>query len=361
VLALLSTLNTTTSIQLVVLPIKLLSEQNCLLILVLNPKQGRPPTALKSQPKMSSQPRNSYRSPFLSPLTPSHIHPSNHELHSGSRPMYVCSVQKGEDHQETVDVVWNPMQVHVDLQKACQILTHRQLKCSAKWIAEMAVGLSISAADSPEENVSSMIPDHFWSSSTTNHPALFQYARTLLDLGDYTMAASVLSVGTVGVAESALTCTMPPPLPNLSASEVFVRSYALYMAGEKCKEEQILELERCVVVCYIVTFSCIIVNLWRLRITQHFLFVIETDFWNFTARDKRIPYVAILIWRIWYMICIRNIKRTIWTRLVYTFMVWYCPLVYQRRYPFCPPRHRRITYSYNQYYSFRTIGVLGWI
>jgi Anaphase promoting complex subunit 8 / Cdc23 len=193
---------------------------------------------------MSTQPRNSYRSPFLSPLTPSG---ANHELHSNHRPLFLSSTGKGavEEHPETVEVVWNPLQVQVDLQKACQILTQRQLKCAAKWIAEMAVGLSVAYAPVSEE--SSSIPDHFWwSTTTTHHPALFQYARTLCDVGDYAMAASVLSVGTPEVAESALTRRMPPPLPNLSAPEVFVRSYALYMAGEKCKEEQILELERCV-------------------------------------------------------------------------------------------------------------------
>jgi Anaphase promoting complex subunit 8 / Cdc23 len=240
---------------------------------------------------MSSQARNSYRSPFLSPLTPSHIHPSStvHELNSNSRPVFIASAQKSsatEENQETVEVVWNPIQVQVDLQKACQILTQRQLKCSAKWMAEMAVGLSISADAPPEEDLSSTIPDHFWlTSSVTNHSALFQYARTLFDLGEYAMAASVLSVGTPGVAESALTGSMPAPLPNLSAPEVFLRSYALYMAGEKCKEEQILELERCV-------FSTIPQSAVHLQIGEQLndssLF---SKLLKFTAMGKRILYV----------------------------------------------------------------------
>jgi Anaphase promoting complex subunit 8 / Cdc23 len=253
---------------------------------------------------MSQQSLNNYRSPFLSPLTPSNNNPnyatsmnSGHDHHPSHRtgssmllPSSTASntprqfgMRTNEDHgmpaEATIDVVWNPTQVDLDLQKACTILTQRQLKLSAKWIAELAVGLSsldigtttdgppFSVRRNPVDTLSSTIPNHLLlnlSSSSSNYPALFQYARTLFDLGDYAMAASMLSVGGNGrhqhpptttsssssssyskasVIETTLT-TMPPPIPHLSSYEIYLRSYALYMAGERQKEEQILELQR---------------------------------------------------------------------------------------------------------------------
>ena len=64
------------------------------------------------------------------------------------------------------------------------------------------------------------------------------YAKTLMELGEYAHAAAVLSQTSKSVE------TMPPPLSDLSAFGVYLRAYALYMAGEKRKEEDAMELKR---------------------------------------------------------------------------------------------------------------------
>jgi hypothetical protein len=64
------------------------------------------------------------------------------------------------------------------------------------------------------------------------------YAKSLMELGEYMHAAAVLSLPNIIVT------TMSPPLPQLSAFGIFLRAYALYMAGERRKEEDYIELQR---------------------------------------------------------------------------------------------------------------------
>lgn len=153
-----------------------------------------------------------------------------------------------------VAVVWNPHVVCRDLQKSCQILTERCLKLSAKWAAEQWMGLPpevISAAATPVLNDSSIIDEFGTSVAATttipeelewNHnvqnkynPGLY-YARTLLELGEYAHAAAILSQTSLTKAAS-VEQGVPPPIPNLSPAAIHLRAYALYLAGERRKEE----------------------------------------------------------------------------------------------------------------------------
>lgn len=275
-----------------------------------------------------------YRSPFLSPLTPpaagngggggfgrnnhssllsfstatntnNSVHPYSPSsfrpnqrtprlFHIGETP--TSTTAAADDVVPTTSASeWNTQQVHVDLQTAGNILLQRQLKCSAKFIAELDIGL-VHAVDDDDVPVhvefksttiseDLLLPTHSQVSSssssngknsTTNiqYPSLFQYARTLMEMGDYAYAATILSAPssstshtttsgtskwnsvpssllspTVEVATTTSSSTHQPtfphrPLPNLSSYELYLRSYALYMAGEKQKEEQILEYQR---------------------------------------------------------------------------------------------------------------------
>ena len=193
-----------------------------------------------------------------------------------------------------VTVAWDPVLVCNDLQKSCQILTERCLKLSAKWAAEQWMGLpsdilsshaatsSVGATNTPNTNNNNInnnsitpgndplsssslekrnttIPEELeWNyyASNRNNPGLY-YARTLLEMGEYSHAAAVLSQSSVSGSNtttkkgsSSSSCgggtleySMPPPMPNLSSLGIYIRAYALYLAGERHKEEEKLVVE----------------------------------------------------------------------------------------------------------------------
>lgn len=145
------------------------------------------------------------------------------------------------------EVVWNPAQVYVDLQAACQVLSDRGWKLAAKWAAEQWMGLP-AVEDGATAMLQPDIDDKLWpSSSSSGGGPMLSYAKTLLDLGEFAHAAAVLSQPHATVER------MPPPLPDLSAVALGMRAYALYMAGEKRKEEAHQESSR-----YVVAWCCVI-------------------------------------------------------------------------------------------------------
>jgi len=130
-----------------------------------------------------------------------------------------------------LDIPWNPSQVYADLQKAYEILSDRCLTLSAKWICEKWMGLP----PVEDTSVTSSLSEELLINKSTPTVA---YAKTLLQLGEYAHAAAVLSQGCNGVEQ------MPPPQANLDSGAFYLRAYALYMAGERRKEEEYLELKR---------------------------------------------------------------------------------------------------------------------
>ena len=125
------------------------------------------------------------------------------------------------------EVAWNPAQVYVDLQAACQILSDRGWKLAAKWAAEIWMGLP--GVDVPS-SLTPQIPDALLHPPPL--PPLLAYAKSLVDLGEFAHAAALLSQTHATVER------MPAPLPDLSTAAVSLRGYALYMAGERRKEEE---------------------------------------------------------------------------------------------------------------------------
>lgn len=136
-----------------------------------------------------------------------------------------------------LEVEWNPSQVCADLQASAQILSERNLKLAAKWAVEQWMGLPPEAVEDGHK-LSASIDEHLVMREKS--PAVY-YAKTLMELGDYAHAAATLSQPPA--AKAATTETMPPPLEDLSPFGVYLRAYALYMAGERRKEEDYLELK----------------------------------------------------------------------------------------------------------------------
>ena len=154
-----------------------------------------------------------------------------------------------------LDVHWNPTLVKSELLKAAAILSHRGLKVAAKWASEQVIGIPVgepasllSSANEAAESSLSPSPNHHhhpssnssssWQDEWTQLSEKDWYAKTLLDLGENLHAAAVLSKQTTDVTQ------MNGPLLNLSPFGTYLRAYALYLAGERRKEEDFIELQR---------------------------------------------------------------------------------------------------------------------
>lgn len=155
---------------------------------------------------------------------------------------------KSQDESATMEMSWNPALAVTNLRLASHILSDRCLKLSAKWCAEQWMGLPPDAvendrSDSNTDSAATTIPEEFLPSVTETNPAV-QYSKTVFELGEYKHAAAILSETCVSQFSNASSVEcMPPPLPDLSPKAFYFRAYALFLAGERAKEEQLLELE----------------------------------------------------------------------------------------------------------------------
>lgn len=209
-----------------------------------------------------------------------------------------------------LELHWDPPSVRCELLQASAILSHRGLKLASKWAAEQVMGVATSRGggqshettggddeydddvhhdvhddddDDPPDDSSVAIPMATLVQEMTQLRERDWYAKSLLDLGDYLHAASVLSQNgneqqpqhnshrnhqhsshrnssgkaaasspTAGSAAASRSgkatdiTQMGPPQHDLSPYGFYLRAYALYMAGERRKEEEYVEMERCV-------------------------------------------------------------------------------------------------------------------
>ncbi len=123
-----------------------------------------------------------------------------------------------------VEVEWSVDTVRSELRNAVSTLSHHCLKLAAKWASEQLVGLPSS------QQIMDPLP------SPENISDVEMYAKSLMELGEYAHAAAVLSKSNQDVT------TMTPPLPDLSPFGIYVRAYAMYLAGERRKEEEFVEM-----------------------------------------------------------------------------------------------------------------------
>ena len=138
-----------------------------------------------------------------------------------------------------LQVDWDPATIQAELLQATAILSHRGLKLAAKWAAEQLVGI-----DGASHNNNSSNNAIKFQHSDLVLPTMGEltpkewYAKSLLDLSEYLHAAAVLSEPTDDVV------LIPGPASDLSSFGVYLRAYALYLAGERRKEEDHLESQR---------------------------------------------------------------------------------------------------------------------
>lgn len=159
---------------------------------------------------------------------------------------------------------WNVEEARSTLRNATVILSNRGLKMASRWAAEQLNSLAPLPSNDHETrgnaNVNqSALSTIAFSNLQTNGNDLEMYAKSIMDLGEYQRAASILSANPDGLNnnsnESGLLPTgkkrigtkggdliINPPLDTLTSYGVYLRAYALYMAGERRKEEEVLEL-----------------------------------------------------------------------------------------------------------------------
>ena len=192
-----------------------------------------------------------------------------------------AAATRGADQEQAEgSPVWNVEATRSALREAAAQLGRRGLKLAAKWAAEQVVGLPPPHPGAAGPDVPPSPP----SSSSSGGSDLELHARTLLECGEYRAAASTLSGPPVNPSGDAAAATaaaaasaagagvgkmrnnraaanraalstsssgaggdlvIGPPLGGLSPFGTYLRAYSLYMAGERRKEEEVVEL-RCV-------------------------------------------------------------------------------------------------------------------
>ncbi|GMI06598.1 hypothetical protein TrVE_jg7936 [Triparma verrucosa] len=140
--------------------------------------------------------------------------------------------------EELGGIEWNPLVAQQALTQAVSKCSNYGLKLATKWAAEQLVGIETEGVEGSDELVQETTPTKN-NLSTENGAAApttpaglanqIVFAKSLLDLGEYDRAAHILSVD-------------GSPKEYLGGLGLFVRAYSLFLAGEKKKEEEMVEL-----------------------------------------------------------------------------------------------------------------------
>lgn len=150
--------------------------------------------------------------------------------------------------QKALSREWSIVDARKQLRAATIMLSNRGLKLAARWAAEQLNGLKFEEHDESTQ-LCSVEPE-----DDTKCSDLELYAKSILDLGEYYRAASTLSINPIEEQDTDVTgvrrrysskggdLTVHPPKNNLTSYGIYLRAYALFMAGERRKEEEVLEL-----------------------------------------------------------------------------------------------------------------------
>jgi anaphase-promoting complex subunit 8 len=153
---------------------------------------------------------------------------------------------------KTSGIVWDLEEARSNLRNATQILSKYGLKLASRWAAEQLNSLAPPKQGSSAANVS---PSALHSEFLKSGNDLEYYAKSVMDVGDYHRAAFILSAnpddlngasisvtGKKRIGTSSGDLVIHPPRDSLTSYGLYLRAYSLYMAGERRKEEEVLEL-----------------------------------------------------------------------------------------------------------------------
>jgi anaphase-promoting complex subunit 8 len=225
----------------------------------------------------------------MPPPSSSHAAPNNNNNNNNNNIMmqqHHQNQQHQQQQQQQQELNWDPNRVKTELLKATAILSHRCLKLASKWAAEQVSGIPVgdanpvingSGGDGGDSNGNNNNNNNDINgvdlSFNTNDCSIEQqeedpsmsmihelsdmnaedwYAKSLFELGEFLHAASILSSSSPSNNSNNNNnnnnnnkdiTQMGPPKEGLSAYGFYLRAYALFMAGERRKEEEYNELE----------------------------------------------------------------------------------------------------------------------
>jgi Anaphase promoting complex subunit 8 / Cdc23. len=165
---------------------------------------------------------------------------------------------------KAASIVWDLEEARANLRNATQILSKYGLKLASRWAAEQLNALApprqgtTTTSSTSSLNVScSVLHSEFLKSGND----LEYYAKSVMDVGDYHRAAFILSnnnlhnhnddqknakgllaTGKKSIGTNNGDLMIYPPRDSLTSYGFYLRAYSLYMAGERRKEEEVLEL-----------------------------------------------------------------------------------------------------------------------
>ena len=219
----------------------------------------------------------------MPPPSSSHAAPNNNNNNTNNNNTMMQQQQhQQQQQQQQQELNWDPNRVKTELLKATAILSHRCLKLASKWAAEQVSGIPVGNAN-PVINIQSHLVGGDGGdgdgdggnnnnnditgvdlSFNTNDCSIEQqqeedpsmsmihelsdmnaedwYAKSLFELGEFLHTASILSCVSSNNNNKDIT-QMGPPKEGLSSYGFYLRAYALFMAGERRKEEEYNELE----------------------------------------------------------------------------------------------------------------------
>ena len=178
-----------------------------------------------------------------------------------------------------LELHWDPETIRTELHTASIVLSQRCLKLAAKWASEQLIGLPTIHNNKGQQKTGSddTAPSMTVSNSIMENPQILAvlqetnpsvlYAKSLMELGEYMHAAAVLSV------PNTIVTTMSPPLPDLSSYGIYLRAYALFMAGERRKEEDYIEIQRCVFSSFFLCCRCLLLLFFSFSLLCSHFFV----------------------------------------------------------------------------------------
>jgi len=132
------------------------------------------------------------------------------------------------------------MDTRSQLRLATAALQLRGLKNAAKWCAEQLSGLEETGAPQPAPPVPAA-SEALLRRSSADCSDRFLLAKTYFDLGEFQRAAFVLQAPS-GRGGDGGAGAKPSSLRGLPGEELFLKAYALYLAGEKAKEQEAAEM-----------------------------------------------------------------------------------------------------------------------
>ncbi|KAL7488140.1 hypothetical protein ACHAW6_014831 [Cyclotella cf. meneghiniana] len=148
---------------------------------------------------------------------------------------------------------WDVHEARMQLRRAAVECSKRGLKLASRWASEQLVGLpppsssaSSGATPATSSNIKSQETHEYDSMDHMTDAEI--YAFSLFDMGEYSRAAHVLSLpsiphsGSEEYANGSSFGMIHPPRNDLTPSGIYLRAFALYLDGERRKEEQVMEL-----------------------------------------------------------------------------------------------------------------------